>query len=128
MKLFCGLLLSMPLLVWSAPLDLTWTTEKLLIAGQRSRLPHQLQWPEKQTDFIAYSMTGVLPEGIDCQLELRLQDELLLSLPCTKRYVLERPLRITPGMKLELYLHNTNLFSPGEEVILRNRVSLDMAP
>ncbi|EGM76373.1 hypothetical protein Rhein_3435 [Rheinheimera sp. A13L] len=128
MKLFCGLLLSMPLLVLSAPLDLTWTTEKLLIAGQRSRLPHQPQWPEKQTDFIAYSMTGVLPDGIYCQLELRLQDELLLSLPCTKRYVLERPLRITPAMRLELYLHNTNLFSPGEEVVLRNRVSLDVAP
>ncbi|MDF3126730.1 hypothetical protein [Rheinheimera sp. 1928-s] len=128
MKLFGALLLSMPLLVLSAPQDLLWTTEKLLIAGQRSRLPHQPQWPEKQTDFIAYSMTGVLPDGIHCQLELRLQDELLLSLPCTKRYVLERPLRITPGMRLELYLHNTNLFSPGEEVILRNRVSLDVAP
>jgi hypothetical protein len=41
--------------------------------------------------------------------------------------VLERPLRITPGMKLELYLHNTNLFSPGEEVVLRNRLSLEVA-
>src|SRR3990167_7710566 len=126
MKLFCGLMLSMPLLVLSAPLDLSWTTEKLLIAGQRSRLPYQAEWPAKQTDLIAYSMIGVLPDGVDCQLELRLKEELLLSLPCTKRYVLERPLRITPAMRLELYLHNTNLFSPGEDVILRNRVSLEV--
>lgn len=127
MKLFCGLMLSFPLLVLAAPQDLIWTTEKLLIAGQRSRLPHQPQWPDKQTDLIAYSMTGALPNGIHCQLELKLQEELLLSLPCTKRYVLERPLRITPGMRLELYLHNTNLFSPGEEVVLRNRLSLEVA-
>ena len=99
----------------------------LLIAGQRSRLPYQPQWPATQSDLIAYSMTGVIPAGIHCQLELKLQEELLLSLPCTKRYVLERPLRITPGMKLELYLHNTNLFSPGEEVVLRNRLSLEVA-
>lgn len=127
MKLFCGLMLSFPLLVQAVPQDLIWTTEKLLIAGQRSRLPHQPQWPEKQTDLIAYSMTGVLPDGIECQLELRLREELLLSLPCTKRYVLKRPLRITPGMRLELYLHNTKLFSPGEEVVLRNRISLEVA-
>jgi hypothetical protein len=127
MKLFCGLMLSMPLLVLSAPLDLSWTTEKLLIAGQRSRLPYKAEWPAKQTDFIAYSMIGVLPDGVDCQLELRLKEELLLSLPCTKRHVLERPLRITPAMRLELYLHNTNLFSPGEDVVLRNRVSLEVA-
>lgn len=127
MKLFCGLMLSMPLLVLSAPLDLSWTTEKLLIAGQRSRLPHKAEWPAKQTDLIAYSMLGVLPDGVNCQLELWLKEELLLSLPCTKRYVLERPLRITPAMRLELYLHNTNLFSPGEDVVLRNRVSLEVA-
>lgn len=127
MKLFYSLLLSTPLLVQSAPLDVLWTAEKLLIAGQRSRLPHQPQWPEKQTDLIAYSMIGVIPAGVTCQLELWLQDEVLLTLPCTKRYVLERPLRVTPDMRLELFLHNTNLFSPGEEVVLRNRVSLDVA-
>lgn len=126
MKLFCGLLLGLPMVVLSAPQELTWTTEKLLIAGQQSRLPYQPQWSEKQTELIAYSMTGSVPEGIDCQLEIKLQQELLLSLPCTKRYVLERPLRITPGMKVELYLRNTNLFSPGEEVILRNRLSLEV--
>lgn len=126
MKLFCGLLLSVPLLVQSAPQDLVWTTEKLLIAGQRSRLPHQPEWPAKKAELIAYSMTGVIPDGVHCQLELKLQDELLLSLPCTKRYILERPLRITPAMRLELFLHNTNLFSPGEEVVLRNRVSLEV--
>jgi len=120
-------MLSVPLLVCAAPQDFVWTTEKLLIAGQRSRLPHQPQWPAKQADLIAYSMTGVVPQGVNCQLEIKLQEELLLSLPCTKRYVLERPLRITPGMRLELYLHNTNLFSPGEEVVLRNRVSLEVA-
>jgi|AACY02.2.fsa_nt_gi hypothetical protein len=126
MKLYCALMLSFPFVVLPAPQDLTWTTEKLLIAGQRSRLPYQPQWPATQSDLIAYSMTGVIPAGIHCQLELKLQEELLLSLPCTKRYVLERPLRITPGMKLELYLHNTNLFSPGEDVIIRNRVSLEV--
>jgi hypothetical protein len=126
MKLFCALMLSFPFVVLPAPQDLTWTAEKLLIAGQRSRLPYQPQWPATQSDLIAYSMTGVIPAGIHCQLELKLQEELLLSLPCTKRYVLERPLRITPGMKLELYLHNTNLFSPGEDVIIRNRVSLEV--
>ena len=127
MKLFYSLLLSTPLLVQSAPLDVLWTAEKLLIAGQRSRLPYQPQWPATQSDLIAYSMTGVIPAGIHCQLELKLQEELLLSLPCTKRYVLERPLRITPGMRIELLLHNTNLFSPGEEVVLRNRLSLEVA-
>ncbi|MCA1928323.1 hypothetical protein [Rheinheimera sp.] len=127
MKLFCGLMLSVPLLALGAPQDITWTAEKLLIAGQRSRLPYQPQWPAKRADLVAYGMTGVVPEGIDCQLDVKLKDELLLSLPCSKAYVLERPLRITPGMRLELFLHNTNLFSPGEEVVLRNRISLDVA-
>ena len=126
MKLSLSLLLMIPLLMQAAPLDLLWTTEKLLIAGQQSRIPHQPEWPVKQAEMVAYGMTGVVPDGVKCQLELKLQDELLLSLPCTKRYVLERPLRITPGMKLELYLHNTNLFSPGEDVIIRNRVSLEV--
>lgn len=127
MKLPLSLLLIIPLLTQAAPLDLLWTTEKLLIAGQQSRIPHQPEWLVKQAEMVAYGMTGVVPDGVKCQLELKLQDELLLSLPCTKRYVLDRPLRITPGMKLELYLHNTNLFSPGEEVVLRNRLSLEVA-
>lgn len=128
MKPMLSLLLFVPLLMQAAPLELSWTTEKLLIAGQRSRIPHQPEWPATSTELVAYSMTGVVPEGVVCQLELKLQDELLLSLPCSKRYILERPLRITPGMRLELYLHNTNLFSPGEEVTLRNRISLEVAP
>ncbi len=127
MKFMVSLLCIFSLLAQAAPLDLLWTSEKLLIAGQQSRLPHLPQWPEKQADLIAYGMTGVIPAGVSCQLELRLQEELLLSLPCSKRYVLERPVRITPGMRLELFLHNTNLFSPGEEVVLRNRLSLEVA-
>jgi hypothetical protein len=127
MKLFCGLMLSVPLLALGAPQDITWTAEKLLIAGQRSRLPYQPKWPEKNAELVAYGMTGVVPEGVDCQLEVKLKEKLLLTLPCSKTYVLERPLRITPGMSLELFLHNTNLFSPGEEVVLRNRISLDVA-
>lgn len=126
MRLLSGLLFAFPLLVQAAPQDLVWTTEKLLIAGQRSRVPHHPQWPKKQADLIAYSMTGVIPDGVNCQLELKLQEQLLLSLPCSKRYLLERPLRITPGMRLELFLHNTNMFSPGEEVVLRNRLSLEV--
>lgn len=127
MRVLWGLLLWVPLLALSAPMDLSWTAEKLLIAGQRSRLLHQPEWPQQQSDLIAFSMTGVIPEGIHCELEIKLRDQLLLSLPCTKRYILERPLRITPGMYLELYLHNTDLFSAGEDVVLRNRVSLDVA-
>lgn len=127
MKLSLSLLLMIPLLMQAAPLDLVWTTEKLLIAGQQSRIPHQPEWPVKQAELVAYGMTGVVPDGVKCQLEIKLQEELLLSLPCTKRYALERPLRITPGMRLELYLHNTNLFSPGEDVVLRNRLSLEVA-
>lgn len=126
MRFLCGLLCTVSLFTQAAPLDLLWTSEKLLIAGQQSRLPHTPQWPAKQADLIAYGMTGVLPQGVNCQLELWLQQELLLSLPCTKGYLLKRPVRITPGMRLELYLHNTNLFSPGEEVVLRNRLSLDV--
>lgn len=127
MKLSLSLLLMIPLLMQAAPLDLLWTTEKLMIAGQQSRIPHQPQWPIKQAELVAYGMTGVVPDGVKCQLEIKLQEELLLSLPCTKRYALERPLRITPGMRLELHLHNTNLFSPGEDVVLRNRLSLEVA-
>jgi len=110
----------------ATPVDLVWASEKLLIAGQQSRLPYLPPWPEKQANLIAYGMTGVVPAGVNCQLELRLQEELLLSLPCTKRFVLERSLRITPGMRVELFLHNTNLFSPGETVTLRNRLSLEV--
>jgi hypothetical protein len=127
MKYICSLLCIVPLFTQAAPMDLLWTSEKLLIAGQQSRLPHEPPWPVKQADLVAYSMTGVIPEGVKCQLELRLQQELLLSLPCSKRYILKRPLRITPGIRVELYLHNTNLFSPGETVTLRNRLSLEVA-
>lgn len=127
MKFFCGLMLSFPLLALSAPQDIIWTAEKLMIAGQRSRLPYQPQWPAQRSELVAYGMTGTVPKGFECVLELKLKDEILLSLPCTKAKVLERPLRITPGMRLELYLHNTNLFSPGEEIVLRNRISLEVA-
>lgn len=126
MRYLLVLLCTVSLFSQAAPVELTWTSEKLLTAGQRSRLAHQPEWPAKPTDLMAYSMTGSLPQGVECQLEVWLQQQLLLSLPCTKRYVLERPLRITPGMKLELYLHNTDLFSPGEEVVLRNRVLLEV--
>jgi hypothetical protein len=126
MKSMLSLLVFIALSAEAAPVELVWTAEKLLIAGQRSRLPHQPEWPQKQADLVAYSMTGVVPDGVSCQLEVRLQEQLLLSMPCGKRHVLERPLRITPGMRLELYLHNTRLFSPGEEVVLRNRVTLDV--
>lgn len=128
MKSLFGLLFFVSLLTQAGPVELSWTTEKLLTAGQRSRIPHQPEWPASQTDLIAYSMTGVVPEGVNCQLELKLKEELLLSLPCSKRFILERPVRITPAMRLELVLHNTNLFSPGEEVVLRNRISLQVAP
>lgn len=127
MKFFCGLMLSFPLLALSAPQDIIWTAEKLMIAGQRSRLPYQPQWPAQRSELVAYGMTGTVPDGVECVLELKLGDELLLSLPCTKAKVLERPLRITPGMRLELYLHNTDLFSPGEDIVLRNRISLEVA-
>lgn len=127
MKYICSLLCIVPLFTQAAPMDLLWTSEKLLIAGQQSRLPHEPPWPVKQADLVAYSMTGVIPQGVKCQLELRLQQELLLSLPCSKRYILKRPLRITPGIRVELHLHNTNLFSPGETVTLRNRLSLEVA-
>lgn len=126
MKSMLSLLVFIALSAEAAPVELVWTAEKLLIAGQRSRLPHQPEWPQQQADLVAYSMTGVVPDGVHCQLEVRLQEQLLLSMPCGKRHVLERPLRITPGMRLELYLHNTRLFSPGEEVVLRNRVTLDV--
>ncbi len=95
-EIICSLLCIVPLFTQAAPMDLLWTSEKLLIAGQQSRLPHEPPWPVKQADLVAYSMTGVIPEGVKCQLELRLQQELLLSLPCSKRYILKRPLRITP--------------------------------
>ena len=110
----------------AAALDLVWTAEKLLIAGQRATLPHQPKWPAQQADLVAYSMTGVVPDGVNCQLEVKLREKLLLSLPCTKRYVLERPLRITPAMRVELSLYNANFSSRGEEVVLRNRLSLDV--
>lgn len=127
MKRFCSLMLILPFVANAIPQDVIWTAEKLLVAGQRSWLPYQPEWPAKQTELIAYSMTGVVPAGVNCQLEIKLQDQMLLSLPCAKRHILERPLRITPGMRVELYLHNTNLFSPGEEVVLRNRLSLEVA-
>lgn len=113
--------------VQAAPLDLLWNTEKLMIAGQRSTLVHHPEWPAKQAELVAYSMIGVVPDGINCQLEVKLREKTLLSLPCTKRYVLERPLRITPAMRVELLLYNANFSSPGEEVVLRNRLSLEVA-
>lgn len=127
MKFFCGLMLGFPLLVLSAPQDIIWTAEKLMIAGQRSRLPFQPPWPAQQSDLVGYGMTGAVPKGVECTLELKLRDELLRSFPCSKAKVLEQPVRVTPGMRLELYLHNTDLFSPGEEIVLRNRISLEVA-
>jgi hypothetical protein len=126
MRVLVSLLCILSCVTQAAPMDLVWASEKLLIAGQQSRLPYLPPWPEKQANLVAYGMTGVVPAGVNCQLELRLQEQLLLSLPCSKRYVLERPLRITPGMRVELFLHNTNLFSPGETVTLRNRLSLEV--
>lgn len=126
MRVLVSLLCILSCFTQAAPLDLVWTSEKLLIAGQQSRLPYLPPWPKKQANLVAYGMTGVVPAGVSCQLELRLQEQLLLSLPCSKRYVLERPLRITPGMKVDLFLHNANLFSPGETVTLRNRLSLEV--
>lgn len=111
----------------AVPLDLLWNTDKLMIAGQRSTLVHHPEWPAKQADLVAYSMTGVVPDGINCLFEVKLREKTLLSLPCTKRFVLERPLRITPAMRVELSLYNANFASPGEEVVLRNRLSLEVA-
>ena len=126
MKWLFGLLL-LPLLAQAAAFDVVWSVEKLMIAGQRSRLPYQPKWPAKQADLLSYSMTGALPKGINCQLELKLKEKLLLTMPCARSYVLERPLRITPAMRVELYLYNANFASPGEEVNLRNRLSLQVA-
>lgn len=110
----------------AAPLDLLWNIEKLMIAGQRSTLVHQPEWPAQQAELVAYSMTGVVPDGVNCSFEVKLREKTLLSLPCAKRHVLERPLRITPAMRVELMLYNANFASPGEEVMLRNRLSLEV--
>ncbi|WP_337878627.1 hypothetical protein [Rheinheimera sp.] len=121
-----GLLLLVPGAALAAPRDLVWNVEKTLTAGAELVIPYDAKWPAQQADIVAFGATGNVPAGVNCKLEIMLQQDLLLSLPCTTLYKLPKPVRLVPAMRVQLRLYNATFPSPGVTVQLRNRLILDV--
>ncbi|MFC4655004.1 hypothetical protein ACFO3I_08260 [Rheinheimera marina] len=124
-SVFC-LLMLLPAVAAAAPRDLVWNVEKTLIAGADVVIPYDAKWPKQSADIVAFGATGQVPAGVNCKLELLVQQDLLLSLPCTNLYKLPKPVRLVPAMRVQLRLYNAAFPSAGVKIELRNRLILDV--
>lgn len=112
--------------IQASSIDLVWSAQATVVAGQEVVLPYQAKWPKEQALIVGFGVAEALPPGMNCTLEVHVQRDLLRALPCAKFTQLEKPIRVVPAMKVQLRLYNAEFPSKGVQLTLKNRLQLEV--